>query len=72
MEAGLEVTISRSKFLASIFWRKPLNQQIICFAMKVLKGCCFPLLFLKPFYSGNGNTCDVLGFHYFKCLYSAF
>lgn len=53
MEVGLEVTISRSKFLASIFWRKPLNQQIICVAMKVLKGCCFPLVFLKPFYSGN-------------------
>lgn len=37
MEAALEVTIFGSKFLAFIFWRKSLNQQIICFAMKVIK-----------------------------------
>lgn len=37
MEAALEVTIFGSKFLAFIFWLKPLNQQIICFVMEVLK-----------------------------------
>lgn len=46
MEAALEVTIFGSKFLAPIFWRKPLNQQILCFAVRVLK----QRLLLSPWY----------------------
>lgn len=47
MKAALEETIFGSKFLAFIFWRTPLNQQITCFAMKVIKARLLLSLFLK-------------------------